>query len=1051
MGAGHELRAWGSQRLQIAFVAALLACFAALGLLSQAPPIMTSSQAPAPSPDRSYGELPISFAPAAPGSAADFTATTSAGAIALSSRGAEIVPAAKGAAPITVAVAGAAAARPVPLAKLPGVVNDLRGNDRSEWRRDVPTFARVRYADVLPGIAMDWHGTSGTLEYDFRVAPGADPSRIGLDYGGAPVHLTGAGALVVGRGADAIRQAAPVAYQRIDGARVPVDVAFTLDGRHAGFVLGAYDRSKPLVIDPLVLTYSTFLGSGSEYDTVLDMAVDSGGNAYLTGYTGTFSGPDPAPAFPTTPGAYSSTRGGRFDAFVTKLNPSGTAAVYSTLLGGSDTEQGNGIAVDSSGNAYVTGYSYSSTDSGGTSFPVTAGAYQTATHGGWTDVFVTKLNAAGNGLVYSSYFGGFRTSDEARAIALDSTGAAWITGSTGAFDDAGDNRGAYPITGGGTGDPGDKSTPDMLVTKLNPAGSALTYSTYLGGDNQDEGSDIDVDSSDRAFITGFTTSYDDAPNGKEAMPFLNQYEGKTGGSSPSNADAYVARFSSAGALQYASAIGGVGLDSANAIAADNSGGAYITGSSQDGPPGFDEKNAYETYNGYCCYHEDAFVSKFDTGASGANSLVYSTLLGGDGGAEAGLAIDVDSTGAAYVGGATDSGVGNPAFPGAGPDFDVTSDRLSGTGGSAFVTKFTPAGNSLAWSTTIPNGSSSAVDTIYGLQADEANNAVYFGGTSTGNAASFHPTTPGAFQTTAPGGTWDGFVGKLTFSGGPPDTDPPTAQITSGPTAGATVTSASVTFGFSADEASTFKCGYDGESLTACGSGSSGSYNRTLSNGSHTFHLTATDAANNVSPEVTRTFTVNVSTPDTTPPQTTITSGPAAGSSTTDTTPTFGFSSSEAGSSFACRVDSGSFGSCSSPFTTSALSLGSHTFQVRATDSSGNTDASPDSRAFTVKAPTPPPDTTPPQTTITSAPKPTVKSKKLPVTVSFAFNSSEPGSTFSCKLDGAAAKPCSSPQSYELGKGEHTFSVVARDKAGNTDATPATATVKVKKKKKRKKK
>jgi len=290
------------------------------------------------------------------------------------------------------------------------------------------------------------------------------------------------------------------------------------------------------------LVYSTYIG-GSYWDEGYAIAVDGGGNAYVTGYTKSTD-------YDVTPGAFQTTKGGRQDVFVTKLNETGTALVYSTYIGGSGYEVGYGIAVDGSGNAYVTGY----TDS--PDYDVTPGAFQT-TKGGYRDVFVTKLNETGTALVYSTYIGG-SGGDEGYGIAVDGSGNAYVTGYTYSTDyDV--TPGAFQTTNGGGR--------DVFVTKLNATGTALVYSTYIGGSNNDEGYGIAVDGSGYAYVTGWTlsTDYDVTPGA---------FQTTNGG----GRDVFMTKLNATGtALVYSTYIGGSGEDRGYAIAVDGSGNAYVTG------------------------------------------------------------------------------------------------------------------------------------------------------------------------------------------------------------------------------------------------------------------------------------------------------------------------------------------------------------------------------------------------------------------------------------------------------------------------------------------
>jgi len=908
----------------------VLCCLLAIGL-QKAPPPATS--AASPSVADSYGKAPLAFSRAGAPAGADFAASTAAGSIALGPTGAVITKQTgdRRATTIPVMLAGAAASEPRPVGKLPGVVNDLRGDDSAAWRTNVPTFARVRYPDVYPGIAMDYHGTTGTLEYDFRLAPQADPSRIAVGFGGAPLRIGESGALVVGSPGKSIRQAAPVAYQpNADGTRDPVAASFDVQGGKVGFDLGAYDHARPLVIDPLVLSYSTFLG-GNDQEETWGITVDGSGNAYVVGDS-------PSSNFPTTAGAYKTATfsANNYDVTVSKLNPTGSALVYSTFIGGSSTDIGRAIAVDSTGNAYLTGQTYSEGSStAANNFPTTAGgAFPASNDQGISDVFVTKLNPTGTALVYSATFGGTDT-DVGRSIVLDSNGAAYIGGKTqsSGTTGAGPNLTPFPTTAGAAQTSYGGNSADGFVAKVNASGTGLVYSTFLGGNGQDEVSGIDIDSLGRAYVAGFSTAF-----GSNNFPTTaaNRYEPVDVDSS----DAFLTRLSADGTTrQYSTGLGGDGSDQATDVAVGADGIAYITGSTSTGAPNdFDLKNQYSGRDGSCCTPGDLFVSKFDTDASGANSLVYSTMIGGDQ-PETGSAIEVDSSGSAYIAGTSGSTSNDP--------YDTTSDALAGRG-TAIVTKLSPAGNSLVWSTMIPNGGFGG-DEASAIAIGDDGSEVYVAGTSKGNAPLV--TTAGAFQTTHPG-NWDGFVVKITPDG-TADTTPPDTSITSGPAEGATVNTSSVSFAFSATEnPATFQCKWDNEAYSACASPSSRN-----------------------------------------------------------------------------------------------LADGPHTFSVKAKDASNNEDLTAATRSFTVST-GPPPDTTPPNTSITKAPASMIKSKKLPVDASFSFSSSEGGSTFKCSIDGKAASTCTSPAKFSLGKGKHTFSVYATDSSGNVDATPATATVTVKKKKKK---
>ena len=350
---------------------------------------------------------------------------------------------------------------------MPGKTNYFIGNDPSKWRKDVPTYAKVKYEAVYPGVDVVYYGAQGReLEYDFIVAPGADPKAIKLSFEGADkLEMNEQGDLVLRLAGKPIHLRKPVVYQEKNGVRQEIASNYAPAGaREVGIDIAAYDASRPLVIDP-VLAYSTYLG-GSGQDAGLEIAVNAHGSAFVTGLTTSLDFP-PAPAAPRLG------PGGGYDAFVVKLNAAGSAFVYSTYLGGSDDENYHGgvsysgIAIDENDQAYVTGLTKSK------DFPTTANVYSTDLNG-YSDAYVSKLNAAGNALVYSTFLGG-KGFDGGQGIAVDQFGQAYVTGQ----DESGDLpvNGFQPIHSAGCS----SGYKDGFVAKLNITGSSLVYSSYLGG------------------------------------------------------------------------------------------------------------------------------------------------------------------------------------------------------------------------------------------------------------------------------------------------------------------------------------------------------------------------------------------------------------------------------------------------------------------------------------------------------------------------------------------------------------------------------------------
>src|SRR6266513_582054 len=552
------------------------------------------------------------------------------------------------------------------LDELPGKANYFVGGDRSRWRTNVPTYAKVQYQTIYPGIDLVYYGNQRQLEYDFVVAPGADTNKIVLGFKGAnKIEIDTEGSLVLHPSGGDIRQHKPILYQEIDGVRHEVAGSYVRKGANRfGFQVAAYDASRPLVIDPIVVSYSTYLG-GSNGEQSYAIAVDAGGNAYVAGATVSLD-------FPTTPGAFQSTfagsnpSSGGGDVFVAKLNPAGSALVYSTYLGGSSAEKGFGIAVDADGSAYVTGR----TDS--LDFPTTPDAFQ-ATFALTGDAFnynafVTKLNPTGSGLVYSTYLGGY-FQDVAEGIAVDGNGNAYITGETASANFPPFN---FPTTPGAFQTTIGADSFHVFVTKLDPAGSGLVYSTFLGGNGEDLSGGIAIDSGGNAYVTGSTRSTNFQTTAGAFQPVF------AGGFY----DAYVSKLDPTGsALVYSTYLGGLYNDQGLGLAVDATGNAYVTGSTCCATGFPTTPGAFQPNFGGGLY--DAFVAKLNPTGS---ALVYSTYLGGSND-DVGIGIAATADGNVYVAGSAVS-TDFPTTPGAFQPVFAGGGRLGGdSAGDAFVAKF----------------------------------------------------------------------------------------------------------------------------------------------------------------------------------------------------------------------------------------------------------------------------------------------------------------------------------------------------------------------------
>ncbi len=611
-------------------------------------------------------------------------------------------------------------------APLSGKIHYLAGADPARWRRDVPAYARVIYRAVYPGVDLVYHGAQGQLEYDFVVAPGADPRAIRLVFEGADtLRLDAQGDLRLTTRAGELRFPRPVVYQETGGGRREVPGGYVVAGREVTFQVAAYDATRPLVIDPR-LDWSTYLG-GSVQDGGQGIAVDAAGAIYITGWAGSTD-------FPTAH-ALQPAPGGSDDVFVAKLSPDGSTLVYATYLGGSDLDLGFGIAVDAAGQAYVTGETRSA------DFP-TVNAAQPLIYGDGVfpachprcfafNAFLAKLNPEGSALVYSTYLGG-HDSTIGFAVAVDGAGNAYVAGRAGADVPAARHLG--PRAG------------EAFVAKHSPTGALLYVADFGSGIARS----IAVDGSGNAYVTGATEANDFPTTPGALQP--------TGGCPPSTVfecgDAFVAKLGPTGSsLAYGTYLGGSGDERGLGIAVDAGGNAYVTGSttSTDFPtlagalqpaPG----------GGSCRFGpcRDAFVVKLDAAGS---RLLYATYLGGSQ-VDEGIGIAVDGAGHAFVAGNTAS----TDFPTVNPVQAAHSGASCETAEclDAFVAKLDASGSSLVWATYLGGNS---VELTTGIALDGNGSAYLTGQTESSNFPTVNALQP------ARGGTVDAFVAKLTDTAG----------------------------------------------------------------------------------------------------------------------------------------------------------------------------------------------------------------------------------------------------------------------------------------------
>lgn len=560
---------------------------------------------------------------------------------------------------------------------LPGRSHYFLGRDPKDWHTDVPQFARITYGEAFPGVDFTFYGRPSGLEYDIVVKPGADINAVRLVFEGSEdLAVDADGALIIRGPGRELRQLPPMIYQEASGRRSIVAGRYSVVGRNeVGFAVGEYDRSRPLVLDP-VLVYATYFG-GTDRDDILAIAVDADGSAYLAGDTISNDLPTLNAFQPTRPSCGSSDPFQCVDAFVAKLNSTGTALLYSTYLGGDVADIANGIAVDASGNAYVSG----TTDS--SNFPRLNGV---VTPSGGRDAFIAKINPQGSGLVYSTVLGG-SGEDNGGGVAIDSSRNVYVAGYT-ASDNFPTRNPVQATRRGGF---------DLFVTKIDSMGSAIVYSTYLGGSQGEVtsahggGGWLVVDPAGQAYVAGYTSSAD--------FPVVNAFQSTVAGGN----DVVVAKLNAAGsALVYSTYLGGSDNDSSPSLALDDAGSLYVVGVTRSA--NFPMVGALEPAFPPVCPDTGCtagFVAKLAATGSG---LAYSTYLNEASGSWglSGVAIDPN---------------GNMCLAG---------EALESNTPVPFLAKLDALGLTLKYATTIMEGGAA-----WATAADAFGNC-YFGGIAQGN-------------------------------------------------------------------------------------------------------------------------------------------------------------------------------------------------------------------------------------------------------------------------------------------------------------------------------